>query len=1760
MRVLQMHCFVVLLEVCLITNMHSLYATIVIWFLSHIYSSIPVYYFITLIMVALRVGSAALLCMALMLSNAEGVTASSEAVSNTGDLPCVTENSDQSIHLFNAVVSDIRSNSIVNIKGDVVLSIKVTLRGLTNIIIIGQGNPTVSCNGTGAVKFVSCTNVTVEGINWDRCGSNNEKSAYPGIEFQFTSNIVITRCSFCHSIGQGVVLSKVFGNVFINNCSFTNNNEFDGDGVAIYYSTKTKDHFGLQMIINNCNFSYNGNFQYNRNAHSVVYIDSLISNSHEYISIQNSVFSHNQGAPLYISNTALYCEGAVLFEHNMATNGAAIFSTNSTIVLESNSTFSFSNNFVNASGGALFLNHSKVYFKDNTVTRFRNNSAQSHGGALALSRSIVSFCEHSVVILQDNKAGIRGGALYCETSSALFKGNSIASFNKNNANFGGAICSSSYSVLLFSDSSAVTFADNTVKYGGGAIFSRDHSLISFDGSSLVTFKDNSANKNGGSINSQSNSVIMFNNNSMMTFLNNKAVNGGAVYSSFYSNTLFCEYTNVLFVSNVASDAGAMWSSHYSNVSCDGKSTVRFTGNYARANGGACRFYDNSHVTFTKYSQVIFNVNNAGNAGGAVSADTHCNVLFDGNSNVMFTHNRARLGGAMYFGVHTDTVFDTNATVTFISNIADELGGGVNLVHDCNFSFAGSSLVTFANNSADFGGGIRLVDNCNIKFDKNSKVIFHDIIVRTNGGALLASTHSNVMFDNNTTVTFINNQAHLLGGGIHISMSSFASFDGHSVVTFSTNTALYGGALFASEHCEILFRGKNTVVMFNSNSASYGGAMHSEYSSGITFNGYTTVSYGGNKASKLGGAIASFEDSSIRFDGNSNVTFTDNSAPSSGAVHSEQHSTMLYNGSTSVTYNGNHASKYGGAVCSYKNCSIVFHGNSLVSFIDNKASSGGAMFSQGDSNTLFKGNTVVKFKGNKASRTGGAINFYTNCSLVFEESSMVTLDDNVAIEGGAILCNELSHMLFKGTTNVSLNSNQAMDGGAVHIQQSRVVFATHSAVKFDRNLAGRSGGAMYLKNNFTITFENESQITFYQNNATLHGGAIYGDLNQTNHSKIFSYATCINFDSNVALIGDDVYVQASSLCDETCLNSSVIGLAVAHNNPLHHLALYAPATCLDATKPNDNCGTYFVPNIMLGQDIKIDACALSFYDQPAGAVDFVVSGRSQHHHLDGTTFVPIACKQFEGISVLGQEISDISSVNFSMTITSYTNSEVEVSVGLVIELSPCHPGFVYDNDTQRCMCYGDRVIISCFGSTSYIKGGYWFGKIDGKSTVTDCPNNYCNFTCCETTNGFYQLSPVRTSQCSSHRSGSACGSCEQDYTLSFDSSECISISKCTTGQTVLVVTLSMIYWIVLVVVVFIVTYYQTGIGYLYAITYYYSMLDILLNQNLYASQGLFTAVSVMSSIAKITPQFLGQLCLVQNMSGIDQQFIHYIHPLAVTIIVAVICLLARMSYKFSAFVSKGIIRVICFLLLLSYTSVATTSLLLLRSLTFDNTNKVYTYLSPNIEYCHGRHLPYFIVAVLCTIVIVFGLPLLLLLEPYLNQKINFTRLKPLLDQFQGCYKDKHRSFAAFYMICRVLVILIILVSSTNSYTSLVSLLAITTLFSLIHLLVKPYRTKILNIFDGVVLHTMIFAAVISLFNNIGSGMLSTVIIILVILPLMVFAVMQLVVNKEMMKRSVSCCKSKPNVNKDNNDTPPISCNGIAIIIDDRMRKNATICEM
>ena len=744
------------------------------------------------------------------------------------------------------------------------------------------------------------------------------------------------------------------------------------------------------------------------------------------------------------------------------------------------------------------------------------------------------------------------------------------------------------------------------------------------------------------------------------------------------------------------------------------------------------------------------------------------------------------------------------------------------------------------------------------------------------------------------------------------------------------------------------------------------------------------------------------------------------------------------------------------------------------------------------------------------------------------------------------------------------------GSVFYLQNQILQFLNRkTSTVFDNNRA-QNGAALYLDLNSVVRFTKNSAVTFSNNVARRYGGAIYYDITQLSEAcyknlsvfKVENNSTSIDFRSNVANIaGNSIYFSVSQSCNATLrYDFSIFDQQGDIITSPNHLRLYYPAQLVNST----NLSTYYVSDIMLGQNIIIPACVLGYYGIPAGSVQFTVKlvdyNNDQNYSVAVSNLISVDCNTLQGINLVitgSRPLNDISST-LTIQLNSFYDSRFDwkpITVNLNVQLSSCHSGFHYSSDLERCVCYTTDNIVTCSDSNSTIRNSYWFGVINEQPTVTICPINYCNFDNCEATTGTCNLYPLRDNQCRGHRSGVACGNCEEGYTLSFDSIECIATEQCTTGQTVLVITMSFLYWIAVIVVVFCMMYFKIGIGYLYGITFFYSIIDVVLGNTILSSDSLYQLVTTLSSVAKLLPQFLGRLCFVKGLSGIDQQFIHYLHPLAILLMLALISISTRYSPKLSLFVSRAVIHSICLLLLLSYSSIASTSLLLVRALTFTNVDKVYSYLSPDIGYFHGRHLVYGLMAILIGLVIVIGLPLLLLLEPFLNSKINFIKIKPLLDQFQGCYKDKCRYFASYFLIFRLMILGILAINTPNSLTTFYSLEIICLIMILIHVTVKPYSNNLLNFFDSFMLCILVLVIsfqIVEIYGFSPSAALGMA-FVSVILPLFVFLLIVVYLHVENIKKLIVCLisikSSKSAENANNEATEMHQCE---LIVDQTAR--------
>ena len=1547
----------------------------------------------------------------------------------------------------------------------------------------------------------------------------------------------------------------------------------------------------------------------------------------------DNICSYKGGAISFCNNNRISFKGnsSAVFDNNTATiyGGALFFSMDSTIAFEDNSNVVLSNNIAEFGGAVFAKDHSDIIFSDNSTITFTNNSP-----ATVSSNKIITTGNPTVIFngqsarwcnstcLPYTRQGITinsNGIVWCNDPESF-----ICISKKCHCNQLEVLLDDLKNNTLVKIPNTVTLSSviklvhlnniSIIGYNNVAVICNDTGGldllqcidITIEGITWIGcgYYDSTQPKSIPVLSLQyfniviqkcafqyslGIAILLYNiqndvyiNHCNFTNNNFYYLHGTAIYCSVNHpvGDHKLNINNCIFRYNINAQSIVYFNIDYKYFNNINLSTSSFQNNQGVS------VYLSKRIVLHISGEVLFENNVAENGAGIYISDKST-VVFDESSNAKFINNSVNHNGAAIFlNHHSDVIFDQNSIVTFTDNKA--ANGIVYCEASSNVTFKGTSKVTFSSNSAiQYGAAIYSSDNSLVTFTGNSKVTFSNNVVSSNdiylqhSGTIYSENNGYVSFEDNSFTLFTNNTANY-GAAIYSFSDSHVVFKDNSTVTFNNNVVLYCGALTSLLHSSIIYE-DNTKVSYNANKVSCTSTSNNEPSAAamctfqgtIVYSGHSLVMYTSNKAG--GGGAVVLSDSNVIVEEYSAVTFKNNFSKysSGGAFVCYNNSNVTIKDNSNVTFNSNKASQDGGAIYSYNMCSITFKDNSTSSFIYNTASNnGGAILS---SQLNFLGNSTVTFDENTANN-GGAF-YSTNSNITVNETSRVSFYNNKAIRnGGTGYLNSHCVFLLEQNVKVMFDNNKAFSGGALCIDMmTKFIVQGNSTALFYNNLAIAGGGALKVLNDSRITLQDYISIKFV-NNTAQYGGAVF--LDTTGVMINNSDNNCMDFTNNFAkMLGNSVYQDASEFCassNDSCFNRTMgINYEFVDTPPIK-LKFNDPAICID-NGSTQQCNSYFITNIMLGKSILMPACVLNYYNQSVDSLQFLVqSDANLNYHISGPKQVVISCNDtFEAISIIGNQ-SLSSSINFTITITLNTalySDWKQISMNMIIGLSPCHPGFWQYPNSIGCECYNDSNIVFCSGNSSTIKRGYWFGNVTDKPTVTFCPINYCNFTCCEASNGYYHLSPVRVNQCRSHRSGTACGNCEEGYTLSFDSVQCINVTECSTGKTILVFSLIMLYWIAIITSVFSMMHFKIGIGYLYAITYYYSVVDLLLNQNLYLSSTLNTTINIMSSIAKITPQFLGKLCLITNMSGIDQQFIHYIHPIAVSVFLVMITVLARRSRRLSHFISKGIIHVICCLLLLSYTSLATTSLLLMRPLIFHDVDKVYAYVSPDIEYFHGRHLAYAIVALLFTIVIVIGLPLLLAFEPFLNSKINFIKIKPLLDQFQSCYKDKYRCFAAYYMICRLVIITIIIANSSNDFVFQYLLITACVAMALIHHSLRPYSSSLLNVFDGVILHFLVLVSVSPLvesLDSVNSNLLVGITFILVILPLLTFITMSLMINKEKIKRLPEYCYTKcvqlrirlkkyleipldePEESSDEEE--------FVNVIDDSRRVNATICDV
>lgn len=1043
------------------------------------------------------------------------------------------------------------------------------------------------------------------------------------------------------------------------------------------------------------------------------------------------------------------------------------------------------------------------------------------------------------------------------------------------------------------------------------------------------------------------------------------------------------------------------------------------------------------------------------------------------------------------------------------------GGGLYIEHtycspgllDCNFQdnpFSSNSTVVISN--------CRFAHNLATTLPRASSTLVHQektISRRLGQGAAISLTLKGRSYGNNITISdcFFEGNLARYGGAVNVNFQDHAT----------KNRLLFQHCWFVDNHAEdgggglfvgIFFYEGDTVVgnhiqlentNFASNTGAYGGGAHFAISqmrdSNLVPNSisFSRCSWKYNSA-KLGGALLfvpeawnTFTDGSLPIPLFQSCSFTGNWI-STSAVDSSNSSTLSTEGvvfSSTISMNftrtiefennqGTALSIAGGSVNILDNTSAVFRSNS--------GTRGGALaLLDFASLRLFPGSEVL-FKYNTATEYGGAIyasshndlNFYFSRSCFIRYSNLRTptqdWDTRIRFEknfvGQSYLttesdCDPLSHMCIAYNPK-PVRLPHVKDSSTANQNKGSSIYA--ESVQPCKRAADTTG---------TFTPTNEHMFP----------------------SDVFEFDEYCN-------ITDDPFCGIGTTADSLVVgnldSNRMLTMAPGEKKPL-----------LLEVKDELNRSVYAVVSVSVSDSTDPE----------------------QRYQLDRSS-----------LYVTDDTVQVNGRINETFEITFSTNGPKQVSITVNAQLTSCPPGLVYDNSSIKCICSATTDNQRFVGITKcsvdsfrgLLNSGYWAGcsdELENETLLTaECPLGYCRSG---NTKPFYVL-PGICEQLDSFlcgpqkRSGSLCGKCEANHSVFFHSQR-FNCHKCNYGYGILYYILSELVPVTLLFLCIISFNIHLTSGTWNSVILYAQIIDCFQVNSLQLFEpprGILELTSIYQFIfGWFNFDFFKfddylSFCIWNGMTVLDVLAFKYVTTgFALSLLILLIlcfkcecwgkCEAAWMQCQRAIGTSQHrhswIIHGISAFLVLSYAQCTKVSFQILTSVHLIGKNhkavKRVVFLSGDVEYFSLAHLPYAIPALLVLIVTTIP-PIILLLYPLKNSigsrnldrlqwlctsvnvkcwsVISMNRFKPLIDSFQGCFKDRYRYFAGLFFIYRFLMSLSFSLS-TNAVTLYITLEVLLIAMFTLHAWAQPYERRFYNLLDTFMFANLAIVNALSIYN-------------------------------------------------------------------------------
>ena len=853
----------------------------------------------------------------------------------------------------------------------------------------------------------------------------------------------------------------------------------------------------------------------------------------------------------------------------------------------------------------------------------------------------------------------------------------------------------------------------------------------------------------------------------------------------------------------------------------------------------------------------------------------------------------------------------------------------------------------------------------------------------------------------------------------------------------------------------------------------------------------------------------------------------NPAASGGGVqlHFDTHNKTNFHSNQFILHNVTfirNCAQFGGGLYFYSNREIKAEESNTFSieecrFVGNRAHTGSAVdlsptvFERLMSGTLttpvfkncvFTSNTViVNIEKNRTQTTYGIGTVYISLYTIKLEG-FNRFESNI---GTAI--HIVNGNIDASQSSVDFIKNQGIRGGAVAlIGESSMVFGENRKYKFVNNTALDKGGAVYVQvfDNHDITASKTCFFQYYDgycytrqpnwNSTITFAGnrAGEGDRGHTVFATTLYPCQIINF-------GDKDNLQMESINTPDVF--SLRGISIKEDPRIQG---YQVATEGAILKYDQESPLEVIPGEQFAHGVTI-------FDDLNNRATVVLTASIQNNsnvELDAAFS-----------SCVGEKIILKGKPGEYAYLYLHTTSSRLSYIRLWVKLIDCPPGFVFSETTSSCICNSHKYIgmLGCNTTVFYsnLTPGFWVGMLSDAENDSNvelvtsyCPLNFCNYNDTSSTGNTVKL-PQRHSQldeamCGRFRTGVACGSCVVGYTTYFHSPryQCklVDSTLCKVGWLFYILSELVPVTVVFITVLVLNISFTSG-----AVNGFILFSQLLSSLNIDAS-GIIVFPPAISSLMegyKLVYGFFNldffqieslSFCLWPNASALDMLAFKYVTIMyALFLVLLVIWLINECGGKCLGkwiritTIKSSVIHGISAFLILCYSQCVSISLNLLNTYPlFIREDSNFTapkraWLNGNILYFSRSHLPYALPALFFLLTVGTIPPLLLLAYPlsnkiltffrleesrmaaFISRKLRISYLKPLLDSFQGSFKDNTRFFAGLYFLYRwIALILTITLSDFNLVYTAVEIFIVVML--VLHALFQPYALRVHNMID------------------------------------------------------------------------------------------------